>query len=88
MRGVELEDPGSSKRCALRGPLLRGVPLVTAPRRARPESRSRLAGFVEADSKSCAQGLLLGSTRSRAARLSLLRSRMPRALVSRRGGLR
>jgi hypothetical protein len=89
MRGVEFADPGSSKRCPLRGdriaPPLRGVPLVTAPRRVKPVSSSKLAGFVDEASRSCAHGLLLGSTRSRAARLSLLRSRMPRALISRLG---
>jgi hypothetical protein len=92
IRGVEFEDPGSSKSWPLRGdrtaPLLRGVFLVTAPRRASPVSKSRSAGLFEDASRSCAHGLLLGSSRSRAARLSLLRSRMPRALISRFAGVR
>lgn len=78
---------------------LRGVPLVTPRRRVMELSgaldKTRSDGFAEADSISCAQGLLLGSTalyplpdRSRAARLSLLRSRIPRALGSRFAGVR
>jgi hypothetical protein len=49
---------------------------------------TRSRGFDEAASRSCAHGLLLGSDRSRAARLSLRRSRMPRALESRFAGAR
>ena len=57
--------------------------------------RTRSAGVADETSISCAHGLLLGSTtvggsptRSRAARLSLLRSRMPLALASRFAGVR
>lgn len=72
-------------------PALRGVPFVMAPRRLNEPSgvpMTRSAGLLEAASKSCAHGLLLGSTRSRAARLSLRRSRIPRALRSRLTGAR
>jgi hypothetical protein len=84
-RGVEFEEPGSSSSNEFLAPALRGVPLPTALRRAKDPSgvpKTRSAGFAEAASRSCAQGLLLGSARSRATRLSLRRSRMPRVLLS------
>ena len=81
-RGVDVEDPGSPNDCELFGermPPLRGVFFVTASRRFSPpsgEPSTKSAGL--AASMSCAHGLLFGSARSLAARLSLRRSRIPR----------